>query len=126
MSDDALSREELEVVRKLANKWNINLEKKEVVGPQASFASMEMTAHRMGQAVARELCEDFAAKQAELAEGPQPCPTCGRSCETEFRERKLTTVDGIIDLHEAVCHCSACRRDFFPSACPVGTASARL
>jgi hypothetical protein len=31
------------------------------------------------------------------------------------RVRSLTTGDGTADIHEAVCHCSVCRRDFFPS-----------
>jgi hypothetical protein len=50
-----------------------------------------------------------------LLDHPQPCPTCQSPCEVAVRKRKLTTGDGPLDLQEAVCYCSACRRDFFPS-----------
>lgn len=85
------------------------------------FTEMESAGHQLGQAVAQITTERLALSRAERLEGPQPCPTCGRSCPLSHRDRTLTTVDGPIDLHEAVCHCPTCRRDFFPSASRDGT-----
>jgi hypothetical protein len=116
MSQERWSPEEQQAIEKLAKKWNIDLETGSGAGPQATFASIEMTARRVGQMVTRRVCEELAAKQTELVKDPQPCPTCFKTCEVQFRERPLTTGDGLMDLLEAVCHCSDCRRDFFPSA----------
>lgn len=85
------------------------------------FTEMESAGHQFGRAVAQITTERLAFSRAERLEGPQPCPTCGRSCRLSHRNRELTTVDGRIDLHEAVCHCPTCRRDFFPSASRDGT-----
>lgn len=84
------------------------------------FTEMESAGHQLGQAVAQMATERLAISRAERLEGPQACPRCGCSCPLSHRDRKLTTVDGPIDLHEAVCHCPKCRRDFFPSASSVG------
>jgi hypothetical protein len=126
MSQEGWSLEDQKVVENLAKKWEIDLEADDVAGPNATFASIEMAARRVGQAVTRQICEDLAAKQANLAKEPQPCPTCEKLCEVDFRERAMTTGDGPIGLVEVVCHCSACRRDFFPSASAIGSSSARL
>jgi hypothetical protein len=80
----------------------------------------------LGRAVARATTERLAFMRAERLNGGQPCPTCGRDCPLKHRDRSLETIDGPLELHEPVCHCSACRRDFFPSASSLGTRSALL
>lgn len=90
------------------------------------FTELEAAGHRLGRAVAQAATERLALRQAERITGPQPCPTCGRPCPLVHRQRPLETVDGPIELREPVCHCPACRRDFFPSACEVGTRSTEL
>jgi hypothetical protein len=74
----------------------------------------------LGRAVAQITTERLAGARAGRLTGPQPCPDCGRPCPLSHRERELTTVDGPVDLSEPVGHCSACRRDFFPSASGLG------
>lgn len=44
------------------------------------------------------------------------CPTCDRLCKVEFEERRVQGRMGPAKIQEPVCHCSACDRDFFPSA----------
>jgi anaerobic selenocysteine-containing dehydrogenase len=84
------------------------------------FHVLESAGHALGRAVAQATTERLALARAERLSGPQPCPTCGRRCPLVRRERRVETVDGPIELREPVCHCSACRRDFFPSASGVG------
>jgi hypothetical protein len=85
-----------------------------------------LAARQIGQAVTRRITEDLAIQQAQLLDSPQPCPTCQKLCDVSLRDRKLTTGDGPLDLREAVCHCSACRRDFFPSTHSLATPPTRF
>jgi hypothetical protein len=98
---------------------------RELLSKDVRFTEMEAAGHRLGRAVAQMATERLALARAERLTGPQPCPTCGRACPLIHRERKLETIDGPMDLCEPVCHCSACRRDFFPSASGIGARSAQ-
>jgi tRNA(Ile)-lysidine synthase TilS/MesJ len=121
------SKEDWQAIERLAKKWGVDLQAKEVVGETATFAGIEAAARRVGDRVARQVCEDLIAQQIELVQEPQPCPTCGTLCQTDESQRPLTTADGQqIDLQEAVCRCSVCDRAFFPSARAAGPASVRL
>ncbi|MBW3600590.1 MAG: hypothetical protein KY475_25420 [Planctomycetes bacterium] len=126
MFDDSWSQEDQLVVERLAKKFGVDLKADELAGAEATFTSIETAARKIGQAVTRRVTEDLAIQQTQLLEGPQPCPTCGKSCEAGFKERELTTGDGPIELREAVCHCSACRRDFFPSTRSLEASPTRL
>jgi hypothetical protein len=113
-------------LEKIAEKLGIDLQAEDIAGGQATFATMEAAASRIGRAVTKHLLEDLALKQTQLAREPQPCPTCQKLCPVSIRDRTLTTAEGPVELSETVCHCSACRRDFFPSTHPTETASTRL
>lgn len=97
---------------------------RELLAKDVRFTAMEAAGHELGRAVAQMATERLALARAERLTGPQSCPTCGRACPLAHRERKLETIDGPLDLCEPVCHCPACRRDFFPSASGVGARSA--
>ena len=45
-----------------------------------------------------------------------PCPQCAKPCRVEFKERSVQGRMGSAKIQEPVCHCSSCRRAFFPSA----------
>ena len=45
-----------------------------------------------------------------------PCPKCQAQCEVATEERTIQGRMGPATIPEPVCHCSACGRDFFPSA----------
>lgn len=45
-----------------------------------------------------------------------PCPQCQRQCNVRFQERTVQGRMGPATIEEPVCKCSACDRDFFPSA----------
>ena len=93
---------------------------RELLKEDVRFSDIESAGHKLGRAVAQITTERLAFGRAERMTGLQPCPTCGLRCPLVHRERELETIDGPVELAEPVCHCSACRRDFFPSASAVG------
>ena len=92
----------------------------------ATFATMEAAASKIGHAVTQRLLEDLALTQTQLLNEPQPCPTCQILWPVKVQDRTLTTAEGPVELPETVCHCSACRRDFFPSTRSIEASSTRL
>jgi len=126
MFQSSWSSEDQQAVDRVAKKLGINLEASDLAGEDASFTSMEEAASKIGNAVTRHVIEDLAIKQTKLLDQPQPCPNCQKLCAVQDRTRALTTGDGTADIHEAVCHCSVCRRDFFPSAHSIEAASTWL
>jgi hypothetical protein len=89
---------------------------RELLDENVRFSAIEAAGHSLGRAVAQITTERLALARAERMTGSQSCPTCGRPCPLFHRKRDLETIDGPVELAEPVCHCSACRRDFFPSA----------
>jgi hypothetical protein len=45
-----------------------------------------------------------------------PCPKCDGSCPVRFKSRSIQGRMGPAQIQEPICSCSACDRDFFPSA----------
>ena len=120
------SAEDETALERIAEKLGIDLQADDIAGEQATFATMEAAASRIGHAVTKHLLEDLALKQTQLLHEPQPCPTCQKLRPVSIRDRILATAEGPVELPETVCHCSDCRRDFFPSTHPTETASTRL
>src|SRR5689334_3725539 len=118
MARRKLSEQEWQTFLELADR--LDLPVRELLDKDVRFTDMEAAGHKFGRAVAQMTTERLALARAQRLSGPQPCPTCGHPCPLVHRERELETIDGPMDLSEAVCHCSACRRDFFPSASGVG------
>jgi hypothetical protein len=125
MAHAKLSEQEWETFLGLADRLGIKV-RDLLKRDDVQFHALESAGHALGRAVAQAATERLTLARAERLCGPQPCPSCGWPCPLLHRERPLETVDGPIELHEAVCHCSACRRDFFPSASGIGTRSANL
>lgn len=115
MFQSSWSPEDQQAVERIAKKLDINLEASDLAGLDATFTSIEVAASKIGEAVTRQVIEDLAIKQTKLLTQPQPCPSCHKLCEVQGRMRPLTTGGGTAEIQETVCHCSACRRDFFPS-----------
>jgi hypothetical protein len=126
MFRSAWSAEDQQAVERIAEKIKVNLGAEDIAGSEATFASIEAAASKIGKAVTRHVIEDLAIKQAQLVGKSHPCPTCEKLCPVELRDRELATGEGPVDLSEAVCHCSVCRRDFFPSTGSIETPPTRL
>lgn len=87
---------------------------------ELDFGTIEQRAHEAGRRIARGLCEQITAEQAQATDQPQPCPDCGQPCAGSIETRSLLTRDGPIQLDELRCTCPHCRRVFFPL--PTGAA----
>jgi uncharacterized protein with PIN domain len=124
MTRASISEQEWETFVGLADRLGIDV--RGLLRADVRFSVLESAGHALGRAIAQETTERLVLARAERITEAQPCPTCGRRCPVVSRERELETIDGPIQLREPVCHCSACRRDFFPSASCVGTRSAEL
>jgi hypothetical protein len=122
MSGKKFSEEEWQTLVVLAGRLGICLPALD--GRPPRFSELELAAHRLGRAIAQGTTSRLAAARAEQSAERELCPTCGSSCPIEQQERELITLDGPAELLEPVAHCSACRRDFFPSACRSGSGSA--
>lgn len=83
-------------------------------GLDVDFGTIEECAHQAGRALARKICEQAAAEQAQSADEPAACPKCERLFPGQVAQRRLQTKDGTIDLAEAKHYCPRCRRAFFP------------
>lgn len=121
MARAKISEQEWQCFLDIADRLGIPV--RELLNEEVRFTAMEAAGHKFGRAVAQMTTERLALAHAQRLTEPQPCPTCGRSCPLVHRERELETIDGPMDLSEPVCYCSACRRDFFPSASRLGTQS---
>jgi hypothetical protein len=124
MARASISEQEWQTFLGLADRLEIDV--RGLLNKDVRFAEMELAGHRLGRGVARVATERLALARAERLTKPQKCPTCGRECPLVHRERELETIDGPLDLCEPACYCSACRRDFFPSASGVGAQPAEL
>lgn len=80
------------------------------------FNEIEGAGRELGQLLS-QLTQARIANEVAAEEGPQSaCPTCGKPCPVSTEKRVVTGLDGPVKLLEPKAHCSACRRDFFPSA----------
>jgi hypothetical protein len=118
MARAKISDHEWQMLLSLADRLQIPVRQRQEEAVR--FSAIEAAGHELGRAVARIATERLASAQAERMSGSQPCPSCSLLCPLDHRDREVETVDGTVGLSEPVCHCSACRRDFFPSASAVG------
>jgi hypothetical protein len=89
----------------------------EEVGPDLDRDAddIEQMAATAARAVAKGAIEELLEKKASLLGDEQPCPTCHRMCPVKRESRTIHFWGGEVASSEPKCHCSACRRDFFPS-----------
>ena len=95
-------------------------------GLDIDFESIETMAVDIGQAVVRGAIEEALKTQLKLLGDHQPCPECSRACPVVTGTRTIQVRGGTIHYDEPVCHCPACRRDFFPAPPELEARLARL
>lgn len=83
-----------------------------------TFSEIEQFGHEVGRMMGRAVDQQLASQHAERFQKASACPICQTVYEPKpsSAEREIQTSDGRVPLAEPVCHCSACHRDFFPSA----------
>ena len=118
MARPGISERDWEVFLEVADRLGIDV--RELLKKDVPFRELEAAGHQFGRAIAQATTERLSLARAERLTDPQACPSCGNNCPLDYGERDLTTGDGPIRLREPVCHCSTCRRDFFPSASKSG------
>jgi hypothetical protein len=119
-----LTPELLQAIRDLAAGWG-KIVARRAFGAQGPGLDVDFdTMEQIALAAAAGLTEGALAtaleQQAQALAGDQPCPTCGAACPVRHQPRELASPGATVTHHEPVCHCPACRRDFFPPA--AGTA----
>jgi hypothetical protein len=112
--------EDLSELRDLAYGWGKVVTRRAFgeAGPglDLDFDSIEDLAIQVSQALTHGTIEEILQTQFQLLGAEQPCPQCSRPCTVQKAPRTLAIRGGgTIPYDEPVCHCPACRRDFFPS-----------
>ena len=121
--DDRIRQEVSEFVAGLATSQQKKL------AAAGTFVEIEELTAEIGDEVARQLANWELSRRSEaLCEQPtHACPDCGKESpvEPDWEPIILQGIRGDIEYHEPRCHCSRCRRDFFPSGRPIGEVTAR-
>lgn len=122
-----LTSAQLEAIRALAAQWG-KIVARRAFGDAGPGLEVDLFAlEAVAEAAARGLTEGtlvtLLEQQAQALPSEQPCPDCGHLCPVAHEPRPLISQGGSLTYREPVCHCPACRRDFFPSA--VGPAPRR-
>ena len=119
MAQPTLSPEQLQEVHDLAARWG-KIVARRSFGESGPDLSVDLSAREQVAQAAAGLTEGTLAallgQQAQALGDEQPCPACGRLCPVGCEDRDLAVRGGRLTLHEPVCHCPACVRDFFPPA----------
>jgi hypothetical protein len=112
--------EDLSKLRDMAYGWGKVASRRaygeEGPGLDIDFDSIESLAVAIGQTVIKGAIEEALETQLKSLGDFQPCPECAQPCPVATEPRTIQVRGGTIEYAEPVCHCPACRRDFFPSA----------
>lgn len=95
-------------------------------GLDIDFDSIETLAVDISRSVLKGIIEETLKTQMKLLGDHQPCPKCGRASPVKTKPRPIQVRGGAIDYEEPVCHCPACRRDFFPGTPELADQRAQL
>ena len=119
MPQRTLSPQKLQEIRDLASGWGKVIARRAFGEPgspdaPADFLAMEEAAAVAAAALTEGTLGALLERQAQALPPEQPCPDCGRPCPVGAEDRPLAVKGGQVVLHEPVCHCPGCRRDFFP------------
>ena len=118
MSQRNLSAEKLKEIHDLAAGWGKIIASRVFgeSGPDLTvdFQAMEQVAAAAASGLTEGTLATLVKQQAQTLGSEQPCPDCGRLCPVDYEDRPLAVKGGHLTLHEPVCHCPDCRRDFFP------------
>jgi hypothetical protein len=107
-------------IRDLAEDWGKVIARRAFgeAGPadEVAFDTFEQIAVEAAQALTQGTIEQLLRHDTQRLGPVQPCPQCGRDCPVRTEPRDLVVRGATVHSDEPVCHCPACRRDFFPSA----------
>ena len=84
------------------------------------YSVIELRAHELGQRLSREIQQQQMREVTADQTFKGECACCGRRSELTPVKRKVTSIDGPLELQELEGYCTRCRRAFFPSAATNG------
>jgi hypothetical protein len=120
MSQRDFSAAKLKEIHDLAAGWGKIIARRVFgeAGPDKTvdFQAMEKVAAAAASGLIEGTLGTLVEQQAQTLGTEQPCPDCGCLCPVGYEDRPLAVKGGPLTLHEPVCHCPDCRRDFFPPA----------
>jgi hypothetical protein len=120
MAQSKLSAKKLQQIRELAAGWGKIVARRATAdfAPAAAldFEAMEQIAQAAVAGLTEGTLDGLLQQPAHDLPAELPCPGCGRLCPVRSEDRPLTVKGAVLTLHEPVCHCETCRRDFFPPA----------
>lgn len=92
------------------------LQKREHGSGTPHYDQIESAAHDVGQQLSRMVQQERTGELAGEQSVEAACPECRNKCPVTTAARQVTSVDGPVEVVEAVAYCGSCRRSFFPSA----------
>jgi hypothetical protein len=120
MTAGKLTPQDLQNLRDFATQWGKIIARRAFgeAGPplDADLFTLEQAAQAAAQGLLQGTLATLLEQQAQALPDPQPCPDCQQLCPVQHEPRTLDCLGGSVTYDEPVCHCPACRRDFFPSA----------
>ncbi len=120
MAKRKLTSEDLQAIYETARRWGKNVTRQafgeDGPGLDVDLTDMEEVANAAMRGLMAGTLETSTAQQAQRLGANQPCPECGRSAPVRHEMRPVTARGGPFEHTEPACYCTACRRDFFPSA----------
>src|SRR5262249_24240854 len=120
MAASPLTPQELQILRDLAAQWGQIVARRAFgdAGPglDGDFTALEQVAAAAAHGLTEGTLTTLPEQQAQALPADQPCPDCGQACPVAREPRRLAGKGTPLTYREPVCHCPACRRDFFPSA----------
>jgi hypothetical protein len=121
MATSQLTPQDLQKIRDLAAQWGKIVARRAFGDTGPGLEVDLLTLEQVADAAARGLTEGTLAtlldQQAQALPPAQPCPDCGQLCPVAHEDRPLACGGGgTLTYREPLCHCPACRRDFFPAA----------
>ena len=120
MAAGTLTSQDLRNLRDFAAQWGKIIARRAFgdQGPplDADLFTLEQAAQAAAQGLLQGTLTTLLEQQAQALPDPQPCPDCQQLCPVKREPRPLDCRGGSVSYAEPVCHCPACRRDFFPPA----------
>jgi hypothetical protein len=130
MSRRQFTPQELQEVHALASQWGKIVARRAFgeggPGLDVDLGAMEQVAQAAAAGLTEGTLQTCLEQQALALGAEQPCPACGRPCPVQRAPRPLAVRGGRLEQSEPVCHCPACRRDFFPPAAAAAPGRPRL